>query len=175
MKYILITASALCFVISMEAQTINNNVIASGGTTLKKGNVQLEYTLGETCINTLSSSTNKITQGFHQPNILVARIANSELPESVFETNSSSEKIAEDLSLNIFPNPTTDFVNITSESTDEINLTLIDASGKIIQNLKHNSNQTQIDFTRLNSGTYFIVAQSENGTSRNTFKVIKQH
>ena len=174
MKYILITASALCFVISMDAQTINNNVIASGGTSLKKGNMQLEYTLGETCINTLSSSSNKITQGFHQPNIVVARIAASELPENISElTSTSDEKIAEDLSLNIFPNPTTDFVNITSESTVEINLTLIDASGKIIQNLKHNSNQTQIDFTSIKAGTYFIVAQS--GNAKNTYKVIKIH
>ena len=161
--------------------------MASGGTMLKKGNLQLEYTIGETCINTLSSASNKITQGFHQPNIVVSRIDPSQPPQGGGEnaealSESEMAKVSgeraiqnSDLQIDVFPNPVTDFVNITSVSNEQINLTLTDAQGKILQQLKHHAQQTQIDFTKLNAGTYFIVAQSENGKLRNTYKVIKQH
>jgi len=174
---------------TINAQIINNNVTASGGTTLKKGNVQLEFTVGETCINTLSSATNKITQGFHQPNILVQKFADPSPPyasdpsrppqgggENAEEFSESEREMQNsELEINVFPNPVTDFVNITSVSNEQINLTLTDAQGKIIQQLKYNAQLTQIDFTKLNAGTYFIVAQSVNGQLRNTYKVIKQH
>ncbi|MBL0054363.1 MAG: T9SS type A sorting domain-containing protein [Bacteroidetes bacterium] len=95
------------------------------------------------------------------------------MPATTTEVKSAALQKAEtELSLNIFPNPTTDFVNITTENDEQINLSVIDAQGKIIKQVQHSTDQTQIDFTQLQAGTYFIVAQSAN--SRNTYKVIKQ-
>ena len=156
-----------------NAQSIQRSVIATAGNTTTSGTVVLSSTVGETFTNKLTTANGIIKQGFQQGNILIARIANTELPATISEAKTTApEKIETELMLNIFPNPTTDFVNITSETDAQINLTVIDAQGKIIKQLQHSTNQTQIDFTQLQAGKYFIVAQSVN--ARNTYKVIKQ-
>lgn len=155
-----------------NAQSIQRRVIATSGNTTTAASITLSSTVGETFTNKLTSANGSIKQGFQQGNISIARIANTELSSTMAEAKTTLEKKDAELSLNVFPNPTTDFVNITTETTEQINLTVIDAQGKIILQLQHSSNQTQIDFTQLIAGTYFIVAQSEN--ARNTYKVIKQ-
>ncbi|HRC33067.1 MAG TPA: T9SS type A sorting domain-containing protein [Bacteroidia bacterium] len=156
-----------------NAQTIQRSVIGSAGGTTTAGSITLSSTVGETFTNKLTTANGSIKQGFQQGNILIARIANTELPATISEAKTiAPEKVETELMLNIFPNPTTDFVNIATETDEQINLTVIDAQGKIIKQLQHSSTQTQIDFTQLTAGTYFIVAQSAN--SRNTYKVIKQ-
>lgn len=171
MKKIIISIIALCFANNLIAQSIQRNVIASAGNTATSGNVTLSSTVGETFTNKLSSANNIITQGFQQGNIIVARLSEGESEN--FANKSLLDQTGE-IALKIFPNPTTDFVNITSESAEQINFMVLDASGKLIQQLQHTAQQTQIDFTKLNTGTYFIVAQSVNGNSRNTYKVIKR-
>lgn len=155
-----------------NAQSIQRRVIATSGNTTTAASITLSSTVGETFTNKLTSANGSIKQGFQQGNISIARIANTELSSTMAEAKTTLEKTEAELSLNVFPNPTTDFVNITTETTEQINLTVMDAQGKIIRQLQHSSNQTQIDFTQLIAGTYFIVAQSEN--ARNTYKVIKQ-
>lgn len=175
MKTSILLIIIMCLAFVSNAQTINNNVIASGGTILKKDNVQLEYTLGETMTNTFTKQGSQITQGFHQPNIVVSRMSENEIENETETVLGNKEVLSQngELSLSIFPNPVTDFVNISSETDDEIQITLFDASGKLVQQLKHQSS-TQIDFTNYVAGTYFLVATTEDGKTRNTFKVIKQ-
>lgn len=173
MKKIIISIIALCFANNLIAQSVQRSVIAAAGNTATSGNVTLSSTIGESFTNKLSSANNIITQGFQQANITVARLSEGEGESESFANKSLLNQSGE-IALNIFPNPTTDFVNITSESTEQITLTVLDASGKLIQQLQHTAQQTEIDFTQLNAGTYFIVAQSINGNSRNTYKVIKR-
>nr|MBK9651129.1 T9SS type A sorting domain-containing protein [Bacteroidota bacterium] len=166
-------AISVCLAQHSNAQTIQRSVIGSAGTTATTGSVSISSTVGETITSKLTSGNGSIKQGFQQGNILIARIANEELPATTTEVKSAALQKAEtELSLNIFPNPTTDFVNIATETDEKINLTVIDVQGKIIKQVQHSTDQTQIDFTQLQAGTYFIVAQSAN--SRNTYKVIKQ-
>ena len=175
MKKIIISIIALCFANNLIAQSIQRNVIASAGNTATSGTVVLSSTVGETFTNKLSSANNIITQGFQQGNIIVARLSESEGKsenESENFANKSLLNQSGEIALKIFPNPTTDFVNITSESAEQINFIVLDASGKLIQQLQHTAQQTQIDFTKLNASTYFIIAQ--NAKAKNTFKVIKQ-
>lgn len=175
MKKIIISIIALCFANNLIAQSVQRSVIAAAGNTATSGNVTLSSTVGETFTNKLSSANNIITQGFQQGNITVARLSEGENEnESENLANKSLLDQSGEIALNIFPNPTTDFVNIISESTEQITLTVLDASGKLIQQLQHSALQTQIDFTSLNIGIYFIVAQNVNGNSRNTYKVIKR-
>lgn len=174
-KIIISIAITVCTAQLVNAQTIQRSVIGSAGNTTTTGTIVLSSTVGETFTSKLTSANGSIKQGFQQGNISIARIANTELPATILESKTlATEKMETELTLNIFPNPTTDFVNITTETDEQINLTVIDAQGKIIKQLQHSSNQTQIDFTNFNAGTYFIVALSENGNSRNTYKVIKQ-
>jgi len=63
------------------------------------------------------------------------------------------------LSLNVFPNPTTDFIKFNLPQEDEIiSLKITDVSGRTVLSGK---NTHQVDVSMLNSGLYFISAKTE--------------
>lgn len=175
----IITSICFCFAMASQAQSISNNVIASGGTTLTSGNVTLEYTVGETFTNTLSSTNNSITQGFHQPNILVARMASNEAKNESEIGNETADKQITDNSIafhfDVYPNPATDFVNVRINEIPESKCVLIlsDETGRVITSKQISDVETQIDFTQLASGKYFITVKTEDGKVKESFKVIK--
>jgi len=65
-------------------------VVSSSGNHYVGSKAQLSYSIGEVVIFTGSSSTNKLTQGFHQPNLKV-----EEIPI----------EISVDCDINVYPNP----------------------------------------------------------------------
>ncbi len=78
-------------------------------------------------------------------------------------------------SIEVFPNPVVDFVNVVSGEKENVQITVTDVTGKVIKQINVHEQQMQIDFRNLTAGIYFIVAQSENGNTKNTYKVIKQN
>lgn len=56
--------------ISLAQPTISNKVINSAGGEGTAGTTTIYYNIGETVINTINSSSNTITQGFLQPDVL---------------------------------------------------------------------------------------------------------
>ncbi|MBA5630219.1 PQQ-dependent sugar dehydrogenase [Moheibacter lacus] len=73
------------------------------------------------------------------------------------------------VNISIYPNPTKDFVNITSnKAIDEISIYTMD--GKLIQTLKGNT--TQIDISNFSNGIYIMTIQS--GDIMKTQKIIKK-
>ena len=80
---------------------------------------------------------------------------------------SSSANDFEKKLFNIYPNPTTDVLNITSTSTDNITgIIIYDITGKMLheQAFETSNNQQQIDVSQLAKGIYMI----EISTSKNT-------
>lgn len=80
---------------------------------------------------------------------------------------SSSANDFEKKMFNIYPNPTTDVLNITSTSTDNITgIIIYDITGKMLheQAFETSNNQQQIDVSQLAKGIYMI----EISTSKNT-------
>lgn len=80
----------------------------------------------------------------------------------------------DDKSLNetvIYPNPTSDFINLKSQG--EIgSAVLFDISGKSIKEIKYNATTKLIDVRSLTNGLYFLkVSQGQN---QKVFKVVKQ-
>ena len=71
--------------------------------------------------------------------------------------------------ISIFPNPTSDFVHITSNKPIEA-VSIYSAEGKLIQTL--NGNATQIDISSYPKGVYLVTIQS--GKITKTQKVIKK-
>jgi len=157
-----------------NAQSVSNNVIASGGTRLQKDNVVLEFTLGETAINTLTSSTNKITQGFHQPNIVVSKVENV-TPGINVESSAMKTKNEPMFKFDVYPNPVTDFLNMRASNLPKSKcmVQLIDESGRIVRELSITNTETRLYFTQLAAGKYFIIATTADGKNKESFKVIK--
>lgn len=66
-KILYIIGIFFVFCAPTQAQSLARQVIASGGMSLSNAIGSLEYTVGEPLHLTLNSSTNILTQGFHQP------------------------------------------------------------------------------------------------------------
>jgi len=167
------------FSASMRAQSLERNVIAAGGKTKIAGNIMLEYTIGETFVKTLSSPSNKITQGFHQPTVTVTRVMNEQEAPAVIEdaaerTTAGLATEANNFKVEIFPNPATDYIMVRTETVSQIStLTLIDISGKLVYSGKLNETEKRIDLGFLPNGKYFLSVRNEDGSINESFKLIK--
>lgn len=75
MKTILKTLllSLLC-AMSVHAQSIEREVVASGGNTISDGNITLDFTVGELVVSTITDGTTTLTQGFQQGSIALSII-----------------------------------------------------------------------------------------------------
>jgi hypothetical protein len=61
--------SCLLGIFCVNAQSIERQVVASGGTTISNGTVTLDVTVGELVVTTISDGTTTLTQGFQQGGI----------------------------------------------------------------------------------------------------------
>jgi hypothetical protein len=62
----------MCSTFIMNAQSIERQVIGSAGTTLSNGTISIDFTVGELAVTTITDGTTTLTQGFHQPTIVLS-------------------------------------------------------------------------------------------------------
>jgi len=145
MKTIIILSAMFCSLFA-NAQQTTPQVIATSGNVSQQGNASISYTIGETVTPTATNGTTIITQGYQQPhyNITLLPPYQNTLPN-----------------IQIFPNPTTDQLQITFDNEQELQTTiyLTDAAGKQIANQTY----TALPKTTLNypmqqvaAGKYFF-------------------
>ena len=60
-----------CSIVSLSAQTLSPQVVASGGNFISSSAGSVSYTVGEPVTTTISGGGNYLTQGFQQPTDLV--------------------------------------------------------------------------------------------------------
>jgi hypothetical protein len=104
--------------------------------------------------------------GNHRPLLL-----NATIWLATTDTNLDATDITEpEINIEIYPNPTTDFVTIKGENKNEaFTVSIMDASGKLLLNQKI---AEKIDFRKYNKGMYYLVIKSDKGFK--SFKVIKK-
>ncbi len=73
--------------------------------------------------------------------------------------------------LQIYPNPSLDFITVDFNSQNELQLSIIDLSGKL-QKQKNISGKTRLNIKTLPSGIYFLKLVSKEKTG--TFKFVKK-
>ena len=61
-----------------------------------------------------------------------------------------------EISINMFPNPTTDILNIEIENMDNGIMNIYSANGSLVKEVKLNGNHNSINVTELQSGCYFF-------------------
>jgi len=147
-----------------NAQQTAPQVIATSGNISQQGNASISYTIGETVTQTATNGTTILTQGYQQPhyNITLLPPYQNTLPN-----------------IQIFPNPTTDQLQITFDNEQELQTTiyLTDAAGKQIANQTY----TALPKTTLNypmqqvaAGKYFLTIELLNHKKIKTFEIIKK-
>jgi len=155
MKQLLFIAFFVFYNMAMQAQ--QHEVIATAGDYFKNSNGALSWTIGEVITETLSGSNVSLNQGFQQTNVVVTEI---------------QKPILNNFEIDVFPNPTNDYLNIKSSKEQTLKYQLVDMNGKIIeQNIIENKSY-KISLKYLLKGIYFINF-IENNIEVKTFKIIK--
>ena len=138
--------------------------LASGGNATGSGGSS-SYSIGQIDYITATGSTGSVGQGLQQP----------------FEisTLSGEEFTQIKLQMLVYPNPTTSYVNLKIDASNEFNskslsYQLIDNSGKEITNQKIIASETQIRLENLSSAIYFLKI-SNNSKIVKTFKILKNN
>ena len=127
-KTFILTLAFLSLSFGLKAQDLE--VISASGDYEESTGGSLSYTVGEVVIETVETTSNDLTQGFQQENIFVL---------SVITYNNEFD-------VSVFPNPTTDFVNVQSSTKSVVNI--YDVSGKLV----HTQNVNEID--KIEMGNY---------------------
>ncbi len=75
----------------------------------------------------------------------------------------ADKEILKNSSVDIFPNPTMNIINIVNNSTDVFNLTVYSVLGKQIFKESINERETSIDLTNYSKGIYFLQIDEKGG------------
>lgn len=133
-------------------------VIASQGGSASNGTISMDWTIGETVIETVSDTAFQLTQGFHQPLIIITAV----------------EDVAQDLNIRIFPNPTAALIYLSLDNLDDQPVyQLYDLNGKLLITENLNHTQTTIQMSTYPSGSYFLILKNKKGKQLGTFKIQK--
>jgi hypothetical protein len=164
MKYCIAMCITFLLAASLSAQEVSPQVISSAGefNVSSDNSISLSWTLGELVISTVTSTDNQLvlTQGFQQSNLIADAI-----------------KVHPELGITItvYPNPTSELVNIRLASPLEGNtmIYLTSPDGREVFNdkLMQGDLTMQISMHEYPSGTYFLRIQ--NGIKLNVYKIIK--
>lgn len=154
------------FPIIVFGQTISRYTLSSAGGFFNE-NTSLDYSVGQIVSPTVLNSQ-LLTSGFQQPEFITDNNQQNDDEESKYEVN-------------VFPNPTSDYVNIiiTSEfDIENIDLNVFDITGKQIytkidKQKISNFTKFSIDFSTLETGEYLIQYVINNSIIKKQF-VIKQ-
>jgi uncharacterized delta-60 repeat protein len=66
-------------------------------------------------------------------------------------------------SIRVFPNPTTEYVQVQSEGNNITSLKIVDISGKILVHQKVTQKEISLNVQHLNDGLYFLQCETDHG------------
>lgn len=150
-KLVLLTFVIIPIIVSAQV-SLERQVIASGGSHLVSGNLQLSTTIGEPVVATSITGTIILTQGFQQSE---TQIVGFEIPEL-------------NVDVLAYPNPTGHSVTlrIGTDQNIDFNIEFMDMTGRIVLPPDHITVNNQIvriyDFSGLAAGNYLISLKSNN-------------
>lgn len=121
-------------------------------------NGSVTYSVGLLTVKTLESTDGSVSQGLQVPiEVLVLSI---------------NDPVFNDVTLSVFPNPTTNFVTLKSGKHSDLSYQLFDLNGKLIKKQATISSET-ITLNNLKSGTYLLKILQATKEIK-TFKIIKK-
>jgi hypothetical protein len=138
------------------------SVISPAGSIDKTSTVTLEWTLGETAVQSALYNSGMITEGFHQSAIQV--------------TSSLNERAISNHRFTISPNPVISVLDFKSYSLENtrIKILLTDIVGKSISFTEATSNDSKnIDMSMLIAGVYLLTIKDSQGNVLESFRVVK--
>ncbi|NVK64565.1 MAG: T9SS type A sorting domain-containing protein [Flavobacteriales bacterium] len=152
MKKNAIVFFSLISTFSVSAQ----EVISTQGDSYANANGSLDFTIGETIINTETDGVTTLTQGFHQSSWNFVGL----------------EDHSPELTASVFPNPMDADLTVQVPAFENLSYSLYDGQGKLVSTAPLLSESTIIEVQDLAPGNYSISLHAENEALK-TFKLIK--
>ena len=154
----LIVFLAFLLSFSVNAQTVHQVLSATGGDATGTGG-SVAYSVGQIVYTTNTGATGSVAQGVEQ----AYEIYSVGIKETTLN-----------ISLSVFPNPTSDFLTLKVEdyNNEALNYTLLDEQGRLVFNEQITTQDTQVAMSTLARGAYFINVLQANKKIQ-TFKIIK--
>ena len=143
---------SLLYTLAVSAQ----EVVSTQGDSYSNASANIDFTIGEIVINTRTSGTIELTQGFHQTNWNFVGI----------QDHSPS------FNATIFPNPTSEVLNIRTSAHKNVSFTVFDTKGNLVLQDKLTGEQTTIQVSKLATGSYSVVLKDHTQNLK-TFNLIK--
>lgn len=144
----------LLFVRTIEAQNLSPTVVNSSGGVIQNSSHSLEWSLGELAVNTLTSPSNLLTQGFLQPNVTVV----------------GTEDLFDESRLAVFPNPVSDWLNLQTDIPDIKTVQVHDVLGRLVLQSEFRS---LLDVHQLESGIFMVSLFDKQNQFLHSFKINK--
>ncbi|MFA6260574.1 MAG: gliding motility-associated C-terminal domain-containing protein [Bacteroidia bacterium] len=95
----------LIFQHTANAQFISRAVISSAGATANAPGMSMDWTIGEVIVETAAGTNHMLTQGFHQPDLLVIPVVKGFfIPEGFSPNNDAINDLFIITGLSIYPN-----------------------------------------------------------------------
>lgn len=145
------------------SQNLSQAIVSTQGSFDKTESMTLEWTLGETYVETVSQHNTIFTQGFHQT------FLNKSL--NIHPT------LANPFEIVVFPNPTNSLVNIliNADYVGALNINVYDVKGLHVKEMKTLlfDSKITLNIADLPSGVYIIQFSNVDGIIANTKKIIK--
>jgi hypothetical protein len=146
------------------AQSIAPQSVNSGGTKMTQANGSLSFTVGELVVlNLTDSQGNTLGGGF--------------TAGATLTTASIQETDAAVLDVKVYPNPTSELVNIriNHSTIDQVVVTITDLQGKEVYNGKYAgiSNVIGINTASYATGTYVLSLKNLNNQVLGTYQISK--
>jgi hypothetical protein len=159
MKHKITMISAAFLLLGIGGLHAQESPTATGGDATGAGGTS-SYTVGQVVYTTNTGSNGSVAQGVQQPYEI-------SVTTGVNETTINLE-------MNVFPNPTTNYLQLKvgSEKLENLNFQLIDLQGKVIENKKVTAITSTINMEELPKAIYFLNVTKNNQLIK-AFKVIK--
>ena len=150
---------ALLCSIGMLTTHAQQNTVSSGANATGGGG-SISYSVGQAFYITSSDSSGSVAQGVQQP-IEIQIVLGIEEHEI-------------NLYAKVYPNPTTDLINLSIGNTDTSNLSyqLFDYSGRTLTKGKIDNVDTAISMSKYPNAIYLLNVTKDNKTIK-TFKILK--
>ena len=146
------------------SQSLSPSVVAVSGGTIRTQTMTLDWTLGESVVETATTPDRLYTQGFHQPTLLV-----SEQPNLVDADAGYQFTVA--------PNPVASYlkIDITAPESSPLQLLMTDLLGRQynLPVVPASTKSTQIDMTLFPAGTYLLRIGKADGPLLKSYKIVK--
>lgn len=145
-----------------QIDTLNQSVISNSGETFESDDYILNFTMGEVVIKSYEANNKILSQGFHQPDVVIT---------SIDQIEGFGKEIR------IYPNPTSNQIKLEFKlsKSEKVVISIFDIKGKQLKTEIHSvfTELINIDIRDYPSGQYLMLIKSDDKRKQQSYKILK--